>query len=201
MAIALSLDTKCDRQQVKSKSTLHLTCYYFGCPSIHVDDKLLTASKIKVICMATTIIAPGDFSDYSSCRVTIEVTGGCHQQTMRLAKYTKTIPYSCLSQTIQGINRLGGKITCITLSPSPTQISKIELAQSLSTIAESDDLPSANQAEVRSSPQHQEQKNSADTSQVTEPTKVKQEEQPMPAVTPEGNTVFNSVEYTFTDEW
>ncbi|MDZ7957402.1 MAG: phycobilisome linker polypeptide [Aulosira sp. DedQUE10] len=144
--------------------------------------------------MATTIIDPGDFSDYSSRHVTIEVTGGCHRKLMRRGKHTKTIPYSCLSQTIQGINRLGGKITRVTLTPSHTQISNIEFVQPLSNIAQSDVLPSANQAEsIPSSLQHQEQNNSGDTYPVTQATKAKQEQQP--------NTVFNSVEYTFTEEW
>lgn len=144
--------------------------------------------------MASTSITPGDFSDYSSCRVTIEVTGGCHRKTMRMAKYTKTIPYSSLSQTIQGINRLGGKITRVTLSPSHIQASTIELVEPLSKIGESDVLPSENQAEsISPSPQPQEQDNSGDTPQVIKLTKAKQEQQPI--------TVFNSGEYTFTEEW
>lgn len=144
--------------------------------------------------MATTIITPGDCSDYSSCRVTIEVTGGCHRNTMRKAKYTKTIPYSCLSQTIQGIHRLGGKITRITLSSSDNQLSKMESVEPLSTIAESDVMPSANLAEsVTSSPQVEEENNSTDIYQVTEPTQIKQDRQKI--------TGFNSVDYNFTDEW
>lgn len=144
--------------------------------------------------MATTIIDPGDFSDYSSRHVTIEVTGGCHRELMRKAKYTKTIPYSCLSQTIQSINRLGGKITRVTLSPSFTQVSKTEFVQPTSNITESDVLPSAHQAEsIYSSPQSQEQNYSDDTCQVTQATQSQQEKQ--------ANAVSNSVEYTFTEEW
>ncbi|MBW4480249.1 MAG: hypothetical protein KME54_26285 [Tolypothrix brevis GSE-NOS-MK-07-07A] len=144
--------------------------------------------------MATRIIATGDFSDYSSRRVTIEVIGGCHSKMMRVAKYTKTIPYSSLSQTIQSIHRLGGKITHITLSPSHTEVSKIEFVEPLSKIAESDVLPSANQAEsITSSPLPQKQDNSEDIRQETKPTKAKQEQQPI--------TVFNPGEYTFTEEW
>jgi hypothetical protein len=113
---------------------------------------------------------------------------------MRMAKYTKTIPYSSLSQTIQGINRLGGKITRVTLSPSHIQASTIELVEPLSKIGESDVLPSENQAEsISPSPQPQEQDNSGDTPQVIKLTKAKQEQQPI--------TVFNSGEYTFTEEW
>ncbi len=144
--------------------------------------------------MASTSITPGDFSDYSSRHVTIEVTGGCHRELMRKAKYTKTIPYSSLSQTIQNINRLGGKITRVTLSPSYTQISKTEFVQPLSNIVESNVLHSANEVESSyPSPQPQEQNNSSQTYQVIQPTKTKQEQQ--------ANAVFNSGEYTFTEEW
>jgi CpcD/allophycocyanin linker domain len=148
---------------------------------IQVNDKLLIASNFKVIYMATTIIDPGDFSDYSSRHVTIEFTGGCHRELMRKAKYTKTISYSCLSQTIQSINRLGGTITRVTLSPSHTQVSKAE--------------------SISSSPQSQEHNISEDTYQVTKPTQTQQVQQAMPAATPAGNAVATSVEYTFTDEW
>ncbi|MDZ8052727.1 MAG: phycobilisome linker polypeptide [Aulosira sp. ZfuVER01] len=152
--------------------------------------------------MATTIIDPGDLSDYSSRQVTIEVTGGCHRELMRKAKYTKTIPYNCLSQTIQSINRLGGKITRVTLSPSHTQISKTEFVQPLSHIAQSDVLPSAHQAEsIPASPQPQEPNNSDDISQVTKPTQTQQEKPAMPTATLAGNAVSQSVEYTFTEEW
>ncbi|MBD2356242.1 hypothetical protein H6G41_16675 [Tolypothrix sp. FACHB-123] len=103
--------------------------------------------------MATTSTDSGDFSDYSSRQVTIEVTGGCHRELMRKAKYTKTIPYSCLSQTIQSINRLGGKINHVTLSPSHTQVSKVESLSSL--------------------PQPQRQ-NFSEDSQITKPTQLEQ---------------------------
>ncbi|QIR39700.1 hypothetical protein HCG51_25280 [Tolypothrix sp. PCC 7910] len=144
--------------------------------------------------MATTIIDPGDFSDYSDCQVTIEVIGGCHRALMRKAKYIKTIPYSCLSQTIQGINRLGGKITRVTLSPSHTQLSNIELVQPQSDIVESNVHASAHHAESHfSSLHHQEQNHSSESCQIKQPTPVKNEPQPIP--------VLSSGEYTFTEEW
>jgi hypothetical protein len=70
--------------------------------------------------MASAIIAPGtaDLSDYSSRRVTIEVTGGRHQEATRLGTYKMTIPYSCLSRTIQGVHRFGGKVIGVTLLQS-----------------------------------------------------------------------------------
>lgn len=132
--------------------------------------------------MAATIIPSDDSRDYSSCRVTIEVTGGCHRKTMRMAKYTKTIPYNCLSQAIQGIHRLGGKITSITISPSHPQVSGIECVQPLSEIAQSNVLPSPEQAEsILPAPQPQDLKNSVKIPQVTKLTYTKQ--------------------YTFRGEW
>ncbi|BAY08912.1 phycobilisome linker polypeptide [Calothrix sp. NIES-2098] len=143
--------------------------------------------------MASTIVDPGDFSEYSSRHVTIEVTGGCNRGLMRKAKYTKTIPYSCLSQTIQSINRLGGKITSVTLSPSHTQVSTTP-----SHITESDVLASAHPDEsVFSFPQPQEQKHPDDTCEIVKPTPAPQEKEAIPA----RNAVSNSVEYTFTEEW
>lgn len=67
--------------------------------------------------MANTIIASGttDLSDYSSRQVTIEVTGGGHQEVIRKGVYTMTVPYGRLSQTMQRIHRLGGKVTNITI--------------------------------------------------------------------------------------
>lgn len=112
--------------------------------------------------MVSTIIVPGEFSDYSSRRVTIEVTGGCHRKMMRMAKYTKTIPYSCLSQTIQAIHRLGGKITLISLSPTSSQVSEMECVEPVSEIGH---IPA---------PQPQEAKNSGKIRQVTKLTNSKQ---------------------------
>lgn len=137
--------------------------------------------------MATTIIAPGNFRDYSSCRVKITVTGGCHQGMVRKGSYTKTVPYSSLSQIIQGIHRLGGKITHITFLNSQTLVSPIDCTQQpLSTIAATDIQPSA---------QPQAQNHPDETSELIKPTTVQPEQQVKPIA------AFDSGDYAFTDEW
>lgn len=152
--------------------------------------------------MASTIIDPGDFSDYSSRQVTIEVTGGCHRELMRKAHYTKTIPYSCLSQTIKSINRLGGKITRVTLSPSHHPDTTIESPQLLANITDGDLLSSPDEAESLSvSSQLQEQTYSDKISQVPTLAQVQLEEPAIPTLTPVVNAVSHSEEYTFKEEW
>lgn len=63
------------------------------------------------------MITTGDtnVSGYGSRTVAIEVTGVCRQDIMRTSNYTVKVPYSRMSQTIQNINRLGGKIASISL--------------------------------------------------------------------------------------
>ena len=70
-------------------------------------------------------------STYGSRTVAIEVTGVCRQDVMRTSNYTVKVPYSRMSQTIQNINRMGGKVANISLgatasveqaaSPAPEQ--------------------------------------------------------------------------------
>ena len=54
-------------------------------------------------------------STYSNRTVAIEVTGVCRQDIVRTSNYTVKVPYSRMSQTIQNINRMGGKIANISL--------------------------------------------------------------------------------------
>jgi CpcD/allophycocyanin linker domain len=70
--------------------------------------------------MASTVIPSGlsSTSNYSSRRVTLQVTGGISQETTRLGFYTLTIPYSSLSQTLQRIHRQGGTVTSVAMSDS-----------------------------------------------------------------------------------
>lgn len=103
--------------------------------------------------MASAIITPGttDLSDYTSRRVTIEVTGGCHPEMMRMGVYTLTIPYRCFSQTIQSIHRLGGKVTRVTVHHHSGDV-----------------LPSPKETEsISPPPQPQQPKNSTNTRQAT----------------------------------
>jgi phycocyanin-associated, rod len=63
------------------------------------------------------MITTGDtnISTYGSRTVAIEVTGVCRQDVMRTSNYTVKVPYSRMSQTIQSINRMGGKVAGISL--------------------------------------------------------------------------------------
>jgi CpcD/allophycocyanin linker domain len=48
--------------------------------------------------------------------VTIEVTGICNPSLMRTGTCTMTVPYDRLSQTLQGIHRLNGKVASVTMA-------------------------------------------------------------------------------------
>jgi hypothetical protein len=70
--------------------------------------------------MASILTMPGtaNSSDYSSRRVSIQVTGGSSDATMRLGAYTLSVPYDCFSKTIQGIHRQGGVVTGVVMPNS-----------------------------------------------------------------------------------
>lgn len=63
------------------------------------------------------MITTGDtnISGYGSRTIAIEVTGVCRQDVMRTSNYSIKVPYSRMSQTIQNINRMGGKVASISL--------------------------------------------------------------------------------------
>jgi phycocyanin-associated, rod len=65
------------------------------------------------------MITTGDtnISDYGSRTVEIEVTGVCRQDVMRTSNYKVRVPYSRMSQTMQNINRMGGKVAKVSLLP------------------------------------------------------------------------------------
>ncbi|MEL7353265.1 MAG: phycobilisome linker polypeptide [Cyanobacteria bacterium P01_A01_bin.116] len=54
-------------------------------------------------------------SDYQSRTVTIDVTGVCQQSVLKTGNYQIRVPYSQMSQTMQRINRQGGKVVSIQL--------------------------------------------------------------------------------------
>ncbi len=56
-------------------------------------------------------------SNYGSRTIMIEVTGVCRQDISRRSNYSLKIPYSRMSQTMQSINRMGGKVSKITVLP------------------------------------------------------------------------------------
>ena len=69
------------------------------------------------------MVTTGDtnVSSYGSRTVAIEVTGVCRQDVMRTSNYTVRVPYSRMSQTIQSISRMGGKVANISVgATAPT---------------------------------------------------------------------------------
>lgn len=75
------------------------------------------------------MITTGDtsISEYGSRTVAIQVTGVCRQDVARTSNYTVKVPYSRMSQTIQNISRMGGKVAGISLGKAaPTAESPSE---------------------------------------------------------------------------
>jgi CpcD/allophycocyanin linker domain len=74
--------------------------------------------------MTSTSIAPDSWSlnDSSSHQVSIEVTGGGSLALMRTGVSRITIPYNCLSQTMQRIHRLGGRVTRVTIPQTQAEV-------------------------------------------------------------------------------
>lgn len=60
-------------------------------------------------------------SGYDSRTVAIEVTGVRRQDVMRTSNYTIKVPYSRMSQTIQNISRMGGKVASVSLGGTAPQ--------------------------------------------------------------------------------
>lgn len=72
------------------------------------------------------MITTGDsnISGYGSRTVSIEVTGIRRQDVMRTSNYTVKVPYSRMSQTINNISRMGGKVASVSLEGTAPQDSK-----------------------------------------------------------------------------
>ena len=66
-------------------------------------------------------IGDTNISEYGSRTVTIKVTGVRRQDVMRTSNYTVKVPYSRMSQTIQSISRMGGKVASISLGDTAPQ--------------------------------------------------------------------------------
>lgn len=64
------------------------------------------------------MITTGDtnISTYGGRTIAIEVTGVCRQDIIRSSNYTVKVPYSRMFQTIQNINRIGGKVAGVSLA-------------------------------------------------------------------------------------
>ena len=54
-------------------------------------------------------------SDYNTRTVEIEVTGLCRQDVMRTSNYTVRVPFSRMSQVMQGITSIGGKVKSVSM--------------------------------------------------------------------------------------
>ena len=55
-------------------------------------------------------------SSYSNSTVTIEVTGVCRQDVSKTSTFTVKVPYSRMQQTMQSINRMGGKVAGVAVA-------------------------------------------------------------------------------------
>jgi phycocyanin-associated, rod len=68
-------------------------------------------------------------SDYQSRTVTIEVTGVCQQSVLKKGFYKIKVPYSQMTQTMQTINRQGGKVASIQLMGNEPVFSGVKAPQ------------------------------------------------------------------------
>jgi hypothetical protein len=78
---------------------------------------LNTLKKLEALKVMSGMITTGDtnISEYGSRTVAIKVTGVCRQSVARTSNYTVKVPYNRMSQTIQNITRMGGKIASVSL--------------------------------------------------------------------------------------
>jgi len=74
------------------------------------------------------MITTGDtsISGYGSRTVAIEVTGVCRQNVMKTSNYTVKVPYSRMSQTIQNISRMGGKVANVAVEGAALMATKVQ---------------------------------------------------------------------------
>jgi len=54
-------------------------------------------------------------NNYESRTFEIEITGVCCQDVTRTSNYAVKVPYSQMSQAIQSVSRMGGKVANVTL--------------------------------------------------------------------------------------
>ncbi|MEM9155948.1 MAG: phycobilisome linker polypeptide [Cyanobacteria bacterium P01_F01_bin.33] len=55
-------------------------------------------------------------SSYDTRTVAIEVTGVCQQDVAKTSTFTVKVPYSRIRQTMQSINRMGGKVAGVSIA-------------------------------------------------------------------------------------
>lgn len=66
--------------------------------------------------MAMTINRSTSVSSYNGRPVTIEVEKVCRQDILKRSNYTIQVPYAQLSSTIQGIIKMGGIVSNVSLN-------------------------------------------------------------------------------------
>lgn len=88
------------------------------------------------------MITTGDtnISTYGGRTIAIEVTGVRRQDVLRTSSYTVKVPYSRMSQTIQNINHLGGRVAGVSLGGN----------DSVATSAPSSETPAEEKPKKRS---------------------------------------------------
>lgn len=89
----------------------------------------------------TATIIPGNtsLSDYNVRTVAIEVTGMCRQDVAKKSSYVLKVPYNSMSQTIQNISRMGGKVAKVTLVPSHAPVPSPVNVATVATKAQGND--------------------------------------------------------------
>ena len=55
-------------------------------------------------------------SSYSSRPVSITITGVCQQDVMKTTNYEIKVPFNQMSQVMQSINRMGGKVSAVSVA-------------------------------------------------------------------------------------
>lgn len=85
-------------------------------------------------------------SDYGDRSVIIEVSGLRRQAVMKTSNYQVKVPYNQMSQAMQSINRMGGKVAKVTVaSSSSTERSSSEAASPSDEAASAPAKPSSSE--------------------------------------------------------
>jgi phycocyanin-associated rod protein len=70
-----------------------------------------------------TITGSTSVSDRDARTVLVEVTGLCRQNISKTSNYHLKVPYNRLSQTIQNISRMGGKVSKVNILSAGSLVS------------------------------------------------------------------------------
>lgn len=61
-------------------------------------------------------IGTSGISSYGNRSVSITVTGVCRQDLMKTSTYEIKVPYKQMSRIMQSINRMGGKVSSVSIA-------------------------------------------------------------------------------------